>query len=219
MSTVTLPSTNGSRKSGSASLTLTVNGQPYDLTIRRAEAPDVGRVFRLEKSNGDSYDVSEHADECLCTCPDFECRRRGLDALGCKHIRALRGLGLMLEAPAFAQDAQEAAGAIASPIADDWTLEVRPDAPVPYQPTASDWAEFGEWSASLDGEIWEPGPEPTYDLAGYVDAQADRYRRLGTLAGDLVATHLATLASAVRLAQTNSPGVAMDRIASLERGE
>ena len=61
--------------------------------IFKAEAPDVGRIFHLEKSDGDSYDVSEHAHGAECTCPDFECRRRGLDSLGCKHIRSLAGPG------------------------------------------------------------------------------------------------------------------------------
>ena len=67
-----------------------VNGQSYDLTVFKAEAPDVGRIFHLEKASGDSYDVSEHAHGAECTCPDFEMRRRGLDSLGCKHVRSLR---------------------------------------------------------------------------------------------------------------------------------
>jgi hypothetical protein len=78
---------------------LRLNGTAYALTVYRAEAEDVVRVVRLEKRDGTTYDGSEHPHGAECTCPDYEVRHRGLDALSCKHIRALRALGLLAPAP------------------------------------------------------------------------------------------------------------------------
>lgn len=222
MSTVReAPSTVKSRRAGSCSLALTINGTPYDLVVHQAEAEGVGRVFRLAKANGESYDVSEHADECLCTCPDFESRRRGLDALGCKHIRSLRALGLMIEPPVFAQEAQEATPAPAdAPRADG--------GPAAAIPTTADLEEMARWSAGDDVEAeadpadwpaWTDADrwEPTLTLPEWIEAEADRYRRLGTHAGELIAHALAELAGLVRFTRATTPETALDRIMTLER--
>lgn len=54
-----------------------------------------GPAYRLSKADGAVYDVreTEHGPE--CDCGDFVYRRAGLDAAGCKHVKALRGLGML----------------------------------------------------------------------------------------------------------------------------
>jgi hypothetical protein len=56
------------------------------------------RIVRLFTDNGfsgDSYDVSFHRDRpALCTCADFEFRRKGETGETCRHIRGVVALGL-----------------------------------------------------------------------------------------------------------------------------
>jgi hypothetical protein len=110
-----------------------------------------------------------------------------------------------VEAPAACCDAKEAAPCHAC----------APTARV-EEPTADNWAEYGRWSAGDDVEA-EEAHEPRLTLSELIDHEADRYRKVGTLAGLLIGNHLAALASSVRLAQTDHPAVAMDRIATMER--
>lgn len=83
------------------SLALSIDHQVYLVTPIRAELPEVLRAWRLAKRGADGavYDVAVMAHGFDCTCPDFECRRKGLDAAGCKHCKALVRVGL-LDAPA-----------------------------------------------------------------------------------------------------------------------
>lgn len=53
------------------------------------------RAFRLVKGDGTIYDVASTTHGPICDCPDYIFRRDGLDPLGCKHIRALVGSGLI----------------------------------------------------------------------------------------------------------------------------
>lgn len=81
-----------------ATLTLSINQTWYDVTpIRGIQDLEVVRAWRLARRNVDGavYDVSERIDGLECTCPDFEVRRRGLDASGCKHIKSMVAVGLI----------------------------------------------------------------------------------------------------------------------------
>lgn len=53
------------------------------------------RAFRLNKGDGTLYDVAQTNFGAECDCPDFIFRRAGLDPLGCKHVQALVGQGLI----------------------------------------------------------------------------------------------------------------------------
>jgi hypothetical protein len=101
--------TKTNRKSGKASaapkmtvsLCLAIDHQAYTVTPIRAEDPDITRAWRLEKKGADRavYDVATTRHGHQCDCPDFEVRRNGIDAEGCKHIRAAVVAGLLDGAP------------------------------------------------------------------------------------------------------------------------
>jgi hypothetical protein len=84
-------------------------------------------------------------------------------------------------------------------------------------PTEADPADWPSWT---DEDRWVPVEDQAdalLSLDQLIDHEADRYRRVGTLAELMISDHLAGLASAVRLAQASDPATAMDRIATLER--
>src|SRR5436309_2339030 len=83
---------------GTCRLTLTIHDTDYRLRPLAVDPQSgVARAFRLRKLSGDGAVYTVALTECgaECTCPDWEFRRNGLDVLGCKHIRALRNLGLL----------------------------------------------------------------------------------------------------------------------------
>jgi hypothetical protein len=96
------------RKAGSngkakltVSLSLAIDHQVYSLEPIRSEDPEITRVWRLTaKASGNVYDVAQTARGATCDCGDYEFRHAGKDALGCKHIVALRLMGLLDAAPA-----------------------------------------------------------------------------------------------------------------------
>lgn len=56
---------------------------------------ETGRGWRLRSIKGGlAYEVRESPGGATCTCRDFEFRHRD-DTQGCKHIRAMRALGLI----------------------------------------------------------------------------------------------------------------------------
>jgi hypothetical protein len=74
-----------------------INGVAYEVSLLAPE-PGTGikKAYRLKNAeNGNEYDLawSNHGIE--CECGDFEFRRAGKDPEGCKHIDALRQLGMM----------------------------------------------------------------------------------------------------------------------------
>ena len=73
-------------------LTLSIRGTDYAL---RPVPSEDGRAWRLRKPDGTTYDVAETRWGPVCDCPDATWRREGLDPAGCKHVRALRALGLI----------------------------------------------------------------------------------------------------------------------------
>ncbi len=83
-------------KRHTCTLRLEIDGQPY---ILRPLTPDrdsgVSRLYRLRKSSGVAYHVSQHIHGNECECPDFVYRRDGQDYQGCKHVRSLVALNLL----------------------------------------------------------------------------------------------------------------------------
>lgn len=78
-----------------ARLTLSIDGVDYRLRSVPID-PSIGRkAWRLRKADGTTYHVAvtEHGPE--CECPDFVFRRDGIDPEGCKHVKALRAVGLL----------------------------------------------------------------------------------------------------------------------------
>jgi hypothetical protein len=75
-----------------------IGGKPY--AYERLTGPDGARVVRLSKSDGTVYDVTDGPTGPDCSCPDFLRRHAGLPTAGCKHLRALRDLGMIAPAPA-----------------------------------------------------------------------------------------------------------------------
>lgn len=84
---------------GTCSLALTINGVAYKVRpLPRADGTGAAKAFRLVKQGGkgDVYDVLVHRDgHAECDCPDAIYRRNGLDAAGCKHVKAARAVGLI----------------------------------------------------------------------------------------------------------------------------
>jgi hypothetical protein len=80
------------RPADTCRLTLHLRGLAYDVS---PIACDEGRAFRLAKADGTNYDVAETPYGPTCDCGDQTWRHEGRDILGCKHIRALRALGLI----------------------------------------------------------------------------------------------------------------------------
>lgn len=84
-------------------LTITVetDGHPnttcYSL-LKLDPHPQVGHpAWRLTKETSEHYDVILTPHGAECSCADWTYRRNHKDALGCKHVRALRAVGLLKE--------------------------------------------------------------------------------------------------------------------------
>lgn len=82
---------------GRAGLILTINGMPYSVRPIRPDADsNVHRAFRLRKADGITYDIYQSHDGIAeCDCPDFTFRRACIDPHGCKHIAAMRAVGML----------------------------------------------------------------------------------------------------------------------------
>jgi hypothetical protein len=76
-------------------LSVTIRGVCYSARPIRPETSDVIRAWRLRKADGMTYTVADTIDGATCDCADYVCRHDGHDQTGCKHIRALRALGLI----------------------------------------------------------------------------------------------------------------------------
>jgi hypothetical protein len=76
-------------------LLLVINQAVYRVRPIRDAAPDTLKAFRLNKPDGTLYDVAQTRFGAECDCPDFIFRRDGLDASGCKHVKALVAQGLL----------------------------------------------------------------------------------------------------------------------------
>ncbi|SIO02228.1 hypothetical protein SAMN05444166_2076 [Singulisphaera sp. GP187] len=76
-------------------LYLTINQSLYLVEPLECGPGAALRAFRLNKADGTLYDVAQTSFGPECDCPDFVFRRAGLDPLGCKHVKALVGQGLI----------------------------------------------------------------------------------------------------------------------------
>jgi hypothetical protein len=76
-------------------LTIHIRGTCYTARPIRPETSDVVRAWRLRKPDGTTYGVADTADGATCDCADFVFQHDGHDQTGCKHVRALRALGLI----------------------------------------------------------------------------------------------------------------------------
>lgn len=83
------------RKPDVCRLTVTIRGESYSARPIHSVLPEVIRAWRLRKADGTTYDVADTIDGATCDCADQVFRHEGNDATGCKHIRALRALGLI----------------------------------------------------------------------------------------------------------------------------
>jgi hypothetical protein len=81
-------------------LVLTIQETSYALRPLACDPISASRAFRLRKSDGTLYDVSQTDFGPACDCPDFVFRRDGLDPAGCKHVQALAAHGLIEPNPA-----------------------------------------------------------------------------------------------------------------------
>lgn len=83
--------------SGRCRLIAVINDQFYWLRSLTPDPRVADPAWRLTKEDaaGTFYDV--HVDEhgAKCTCPDFVVRRENKDSKGCKHVAALRQMGLL----------------------------------------------------------------------------------------------------------------------------
>jgi hypothetical protein len=104
------PGPNGKAKL-TVSLSLAIDYVVYVLTPIHPEAPDVFKAWRLAKRGGDGavYDAAATAHGDTCTCPDQTYRHEGRDDTGCKHIQALRLMGLLDAVPTPATEPAPAA--------------------------------------------------------------------------------------------------------------
>jgi hypothetical protein len=76
-------------------LFLSIRGRLYG--VRSTEpAPGASvQAWRLVSQSGDVYDVCVGSYGVACSCGDFTWRREHRDPLGCKHVQALKQVGLL----------------------------------------------------------------------------------------------------------------------------
>lgn len=86
---------NPKRATGTCRLFLRISGVVYALCRIDPTPSAVLEGWRLRKPDGTTYDVGRTAHGCTCDCPDFEFRRAGWEPEGCKHIKALKAVGLI----------------------------------------------------------------------------------------------------------------------------
>jgi hypothetical protein len=170
------------------------------------------------------YDVAATAHGDTCTCPDQTYRHEGRDDIGCKHVQALRLMGLLDTAPAPAQTAT--AELVHQPVA---LPDVRPDEapelapgddfdpaelddpddtrefdPILDEPTPEEWADFEALrNEAAARDFLDTGDR--FTLAELVDRQTDHYRGWDNAAGDMQAKHMEELALRTRWVKAETP--------------
>jgi hypothetical protein len=107
-------------KAPAPSLTLTIQGKPYD--VRPIEPGGFGgRAWRLSGPKGQIYDVVRtHLGICEFDCPSYEFRLKGNCITPCKHGAALVAVGL-LEPPCPVEPGRDAWEDF-----DSWRVELGP---------------------------------------------------------------------------------------------
>ncbi len=156
------------------SLALSIDHTVYTVTPIKSECPDVCCAWRLHKrSDGSLYDVADTVRGATCDCGDQTFRHEGQDNVGCKHVQALRLMGL-LDVPApIAFNApppspccpagEPAACGACVPTA---TAEDAPTATPDLFPPGDrldPWDAESDpalWPDETDADTWELGPDP-----------------------------------------------------------
>ena len=90
--------THGRNPIGRCRLILEINGRRYGVRPLQGELgpPGVVLAWRLARVGAAArYVVAETLEGPTCSCQDMRFRRHGRDRIGCKHIRALKALGLL----------------------------------------------------------------------------------------------------------------------------
>ncbi len=77
---------------GTCAVYLRINGLVYAAKCMRTTA---GKVWRLRKPDGQSYDVYRGRDGLSCECWDWIAVWANREGEGCKHCRALKAAGLL----------------------------------------------------------------------------------------------------------------------------
>lgn len=242
------PSKARSKPADVVSLCLAINHQCYNVTpVRGIQDPEIVRCWRLEKAgNPDAvYDVAVHRHGGIaCECPDWQTRHFEFNTAGCKHVRALVGLGLIealgpitrstaipgvtrvrdeFDEPAGDDDLPAGIRVVdparipADPIPPE---QVGPEAP----PAAPELAPPPEPAAPAAGGTPPLGPEPSLipglPLDELAAARASWYRSWGNDAGDLFAEHFDLLVANLRCCSTPGRPITPDqyrgRIEALE---
>lgn len=80
---------------GIARLMILISGATYTLRRIPCDPSIAARAWRLRKPDGAAYYVALTEYGPTCDCPDWTFHREGRDAEGCKHIRALKAVGLI----------------------------------------------------------------------------------------------------------------------------
>jgi len=165
-----------------------VKGLPY--AIEPLHSPD-GPAYRLTSPRGTVYDIEDTCHGATCDCPDWTLRRAGLDAGGCKHIRALVREGLI----ANAHTPSEGVVTVATPV----------EAPAAVEPLTE--AEEADRAIADDRACFLPVTEEGKRTAREISA---RQVRLERIAAELEALRSAPLDPVVpveaRHADETEPG-------------
>lgn len=136
-------------------------------------------------------------------------------AVCCSDSEPLPCAGCVESAP-YEPTAEEQAEAYAAHI------EMQAEALGLLPPGVTSEADPSKWDSWTDDDRWEltdaDEAAELLTLDEYVSAEAARYQNLGTMAGELISRHLASLAGLVRLAQAHTPHQAEDRIEALAAG-
>lgn len=82
---------------GRAKLRLTINQGDYQVSNLNPHPAVAFAAWRLTKPDGTSYEVAVTGYGPTCSCPDYVWCREHKDPKGCKHVAALRALGLIRE--------------------------------------------------------------------------------------------------------------------------
>jgi hypothetical protein len=95
MTTATTSKTAKPKPADICRLSVHIRGVAYTARPIRPELSEVIRAWQLRKPDGTVYNVADTIDGATCDCADFTYRHEGNDQIGCKHVRALRALGLI----------------------------------------------------------------------------------------------------------------------------
>jgi hypothetical protein len=80
------------------SLALSINHQVYTVTPIQSNDDEIVQAWQLAKRGGDGavHHVADTTRGATCDCADQTFRHEGNDTAGCKHIAALRSVGMLL---------------------------------------------------------------------------------------------------------------------------